>query len=52
MSPEEEDETRDAASARIHVRRAIERVKNYNIFTEITSKSMAEDLKFGKYVLY
>ena len=31
LSPEEEDETRDVASVRIHVERAIERVKNYNI---------------------
>ena len=43
LSPEEE-ETRDAASVRIHVERAIERVKNYNILTQITPNSMAEDL--------
>ena len=44
LSPEEEDETRDVASVRIHVKRAIERVKNYNILTQIIPNSMAEDL--------
>lgn len=44
LSPEEEDETRDVASVRIHVERAIERVKNYNILTQIIPNSMAEDL--------
>ena len=43
LSPEEEDETRDVASGRIHVERAIERVKNYNILTQIIPNSMAED---------
>ena len=43
LSPEEEDETRDVASVRIHVKRAIERVKNYNILTQIIPNSMAED---------
>ena len=42
--PEEEDETRDVASVRIHVERAIERVKNFNILTQIIPNSMAEDL--------
>ena len=44
MSPEEEDETRDVASVRIHVERAIERVNNFNILTQIIPNSMAEDL--------
>ena len=44
MSPEEEDETRDVASVRIHVESAIKRVKNYNILTQIIPNSMAEDL--------
>ena len=53
LSAEEEDETRDVASARIHVERAIERVKNYSILTQIIPNSMAEDLnKIWKYVLY
>ena len=43
LSPEEEDKTRDVASVRIHVERAIERVKNYNILTQIIPNSMAED---------
>ena len=30
LRPEGEDETREVASVRIHVERAIERVKNYN----------------------
>ena len=34
LSPEGEDETRDVASVRIYVERAIERVKNYNILTD------------------
>ena len=44
LSPEEEDETRDVASVRIHVESAIKRVKNYNILTQIMPNSMAEDL--------
>ena len=44
LSPEEEDETREVASVRIHVERAIERVKNYNILTQVIPNSMAEDL--------
>lgn len=31
-------------SVRIHVERAIERVKNYNILKQIVPNSMAEDL--------
>ena len=41
LSPEEEDETREI---RIHVERAIERVKNYNILTQVIPNSMSEDL--------
>ena len=45
MSLEEEDETREVASVKIHVERAIKRVKNYNILTyQIIPNSMAEDL--------
>ena len=44
LSPEEEDETREIASVRIHVERAIERVKNYNILTQVIPNSMSEDL--------
>ena len=31
-NPDEEDETRQIASVRIHVERAIERIKNFNYF--------------------
>ena len=34
LDPDEEDETREVASVRIHVKRAIERVKNYNILRQ------------------
>ena len=44
LSAEEEDETCDVASARSHVERATERLKNYNILTHIIPNSMAEDL--------
>ena len=44
LSPEEEDETRDVDSVRIHVERAIECVKDYNLLTQIIPNSMAEDL--------
>lgn len=37
LNPDEEDETREITSVRIHVERAIERVKNCNILkTDIT----------------
>ena len=39
LSLEEEDETHDIASVRIHVERAIEGVKNYNILTQIIPNS-------------
>ena len=35
LNPDEEDETREIASVRIHVERAIERVKNCNILKQI-----------------
>ena len=44
LSPEEEDETREIASIRIHVERAIEWIKNCNILKQIVPNSMAEDL--------
>ena len=44
LSPEEEDETREIASVRIHVERAIERIKNCNILKQIVPNPMAEDL--------
>ncbi|XP_068757493.1 uncharacterized protein [Montipora capricornis] len=44
LDPDEEDETRQIAAVRIHVERAIERIKNYNILKQIIPNSMAEDL--------
>ena len=43
LNPDEEDETREIASICIHVERAIERVKNFNILKQILPNSMAED---------
>ena len=42
LNPDEEDETREITSARIHVERVIESVKNFNILKQILSNSMAE----------
>ena len=39
LNPDEEDETREIASVRIHVERAIERVKNCNILKQILPNS-------------
>lgn len=44
LDPEEETETRQIAAVRIHVERAIERIKNYNILSQVIPNSMAEDL--------
>ena len=44
LDPDEEDETRQIASVRIHVERAIEKIKNYKILKQIVPNSMAEDL--------
>lgn len=44
LVPDEEDETRQIASVRIHVERAIERIKNFNILRQIISNTMAEDI--------
>ena len=44
LNPDEEDETREIASVRIHVERAIERAKNFNILKQILPNSMAEDV--------
>ena len=44
LNPDEEDETREIASVRIHVERAIERVKNCNILKQILPNSMSEDI--------
>ena len=44
LNPDEEDETREIASVRIHVERAIKRVKNFNILKQIIPNSMAEDV--------
>ena len=53
LNPDEEDETREIASVRIHVGRANERVKNFNILKQILPNSMAEDVdKFAKFALY
>ena len=43
LNPDEEDETREIASVRIHVERAIERVENCNILKQILPNSMSED---------
>ena len=44
LSPEEEQQTRQIASVRIHVERAIERIKNFRILKYIFANSMANDL--------
>ena len=44
LDPDEEDETRQIASVRIHVERAIERIKNFNILRQIIPNTMAEDI--------
>ena len=43
LDPDEEEETREIAAVRIHVERAIERIKNYNILKQIVPNNMAED---------
>ena len=44
LGPDEEDETRQIALVRIHVERAIERIKNFNILTQIIPNTIAEDI--------
>lgn len=44
LDPDEEDETRQIASVCIHVERAIERIKNFNILRQIIPNTMAEDI--------
>ena len=44
LNPDEEDETRKIASVHIHVERAIERLKNFNILRQIIPNTMAEDI--------
>ena len=44
LDPDQEDETRQIASVRIHVERAIERIKNFNILRQIIPNTMAEDI--------
>ena len=44
LVPDEEDETRQIASVRIHVERAIERIKNFNILRQVIPNTMAEDI--------
>ena len=44
LSLEEENETRRIASVRVHVERAIERVKNYRILQTVFPLSMAPEL--------
>ena len=44
LDPDEEDGTRQIASVRIHVERAIERIKNFNILRQIIPNTMAEDI--------
>ena len=54
MSLEEEVETGSIASIRIHVERAIERVKNYHILQGVIPKSLPAQLemKFGLFVAH
>ena len=42
LVPDEEDETRQIASVRIHVERAIERIKNFNILRQVIPNTMVE----------
>ena len=44
LDPDEEDETRQIASVCIHVEKAIERMKNFNILRQIIPNTMAEDI--------
>ena len=44
LDPDEDDETRQIASVRIHVERAIESIKSFNILRQIIPNSMAEDI--------
>jgi hypothetical protein len=44
LSPREEEETRRIASVRIHVERAIERIKNFRILNFVFPNAMANDL--------
>ena len=44
LDPNEEDETRQIASVRIYVERAIERIKNFNILRQVIPDTMAEDI--------
>ena len=44
LVPDEEDETRQIASVRIDVERAIERIKNFNILRQVIPNTMAEDI--------
>ena len=43
LDPDEEDETRQIASVRIHVEKATERIKNCNILRQIIPNTMADD---------
>lgn len=44
LDPDEEEETRDIAAVRIHVERAIQRIKNFNILKFVMPNSMASDV--------
>ena len=44
LAPDQEDETRQIASVRIDVERAIERIKNFNILRQMIPNTMAEDM--------
>ena len=53
LNPDEEDETREIASVRIDVERAIERVKNCNILKQIYQILCPKILaKFGNSAVY
>ena len=43
LDPDEEDETRQIASVRIHVEKATERIKNCNILRQIIPNTMDDD---------
>ena len=44
LDPDEEYETRQISSVRIHVEGAIEKTKNFNILRQIIPNTMAEDI--------
>ena len=45
LNPDEEDETREIASVRIHVERAIAQIKNFDTLKQILPNYTSEDLE-------